>query len=536
MNAKKQILDYVPHTEEESQAKQTILSQLEIYGRNLLERDCPGGAHFTCSGMILDEQMTHTLMVHHNIYQSFSWTGGHADGDDDFLAVAVREAKEETNVRIAEPISSRILSIDILPVKAHEKNGKAIAAHLHYNITYGLTVPKTMKIAPKPDENSAAAWIPIEKIAEVCKETHMIPIYKKVICRMKELRLAQETMLASCPELLLPWYRENARDLPWRKDKNPYHVWVSEVMLQQTRVEVVKEYYIRFLSQFPDVYALAAADDDTVHKAWEGLGYYSRARNMQKAAKELCRRYDGCFPADYDALRGLPGIGNYTAGAVCSICFGAPTPAVDGNVLRVFMRLTEGFHEIERDAVRLRVFASLQKLYPADNGDVCGTLTQAFMELGATVCIPNGKPHCTVCPLHTLCMSHKNGTAESLPVHKEKSPRKQVDVTVFVLTCGEYYAICRRPMYGLLAGMWELPNVEQALSAQEQLQQAKDWGCQPLSLEKSVSRTHIFTHLQWNMTGIYISCGKMSPIFEWKTQEELASSYAIPTAFQKILR
>ena len=224
--------------------------------------------------------------------------------------------------------------------------------------------------------------------------------------------------LNTLPELLLPWYRENHRCLPWRETKEPYHIWLSEIMLQQTRVEAVKGYYARFLAALPTVEALANCDDDALHKLWEGLGYYSRVRNLKKAAQVIQERYNGQFPREYDAVLALPGIGEYTAGAVCSIAFDLPVPAVDGNVLRVFSRLTDDPSPIDLPAVKASVRERLAAIYPKEAGD----FTQALMELGATVCGPNRKPECGSCPCRKICLGYQHGTAETLPV---KSPKRE---------------------------------------------------------------------------------------------------------------
>ena len=528
-----QLEAYVPQTAEEAQAKAEILSAAYQYGEEIFRRECSSGGHVTCSGMILDETMSYTLMVYHNIYQSFAWTGGHADGDTDFLAVAVREAKEETGITVAEPLCSEILSLDVLPVMAHEKHGKPVGAHVHYNISFGLTALRKEKLKVKPDENSAVEWIPISHLAEVCHEKHMLLVYEKIIRRMQAVRSVQQEILQKSAEPLCCWYEKNARDLPWRRDKEPYHVWVSEVMLQQTRAEAVKDYYTRFLEIFPTVQALAEAEEEQLHKAWEGLGYYTRAKNLQLAAKEICQVYEGIFPSEYSAVRSLPGIGDYTAGAICSICFGQPVPAVDGNVLRVVMRLQDCFGEIDKSHVKQRVTQDLREIYPEAGGDFCGMLTQAYMELGAVVCIPNGIPHCGECPLREICRSSAAGTARLLPVRKQKVSKKIVPMTVFVMQCEERYAVCQRPKYGLLAGLWEFPNAEKKLDEQEALRQVKSWGCQPLTVTRTLERTHSFTHLIWEMKGAYIRCGRMSPLFQWKTIEEIKKELTVPSAFQK---
>ena len=217
----------------------------------------------------------------------------------------------------------------------------------------------------------------------------------------------EENMLAALPQALLPWYQENRRELPWRQDKEPYHVWLSEIMLQQTRVEAVKGYYARFLQALPDIESLSRCDDDLLHKLWEGLGYYSRVRNLKKAAIRIMEAHGGVFPSRYEDIRVLPGIGDYTAGAICSICFDAPTPAVDGNVLRVIARLTENDTPIDLPARKREVAVQLAEIYPEE----AGNFTQALMELGATLCGPNWKPRCAECPCAKFCLGNLRGSA-----------------------------------------------------------------------------------------------------------------------------
>ena len=263
-------------------------------------------------------------------------------------------------------------------------------------------------------------------------------------------------MLEQLPVLLLPWFAEHRRDLPWRRDREPYHVWLSEIMLQQTRVEAVRGYYLRFLERLPDIAALASAPEDVLLKLWEGLGYYSRVRNLQKAAQCVMEQHDGEFPQELSAIRALPGIGDYTAGAIASICFEAPTAAVDGNVLRVILRLTVCADSPADVRVRRRIGEELSAVYPAGH---CGDFTQALMELGATVCLPNGAPQCGACPLRALCEAHAQGTELQFPTKPPKKPRRIEQRTVFVLQCGDRLAVCKRPSHGLLAGLWQLPDV-----------------------------------------------------------------------------
>jgi A/G-specific adenine glycosylase len=339
-------------------------------------------------------------------------------------------------------------------------------------------------------------------------------------------------VMQQLPERLLPWYMENRRMLPWRRDREPYHVWLSEIMLQQTRVEAVRGYYERFLQALPDIAALANAQEDALLKLWEGLGYYSRARNLQKAAKQIMQQYGGAFPQTHAQILDLPGVGAYTAGAIASICFEQPTPAVDGNVLRVVSRLTELSAPISSQRVKNAVNEALAKVYPKGR---CGDFTQALMELGATVCVPNTLPHCPRCPMAQLCAANRAGTQRSFPLKEKKKPRRVQARTVFILRCGERLAVCRRPKSGLLAGLWQLPDVDAALDAHEALAQAQDWGVKPSGIEKLLHRTHIFTHVQWEQSGYYMRCDVQDPRFTWVSPQELTQSIGLPTAYRHFL-
>ena len=241
-----QLAQYVPQTPQEAADQADLLNDVQKYGTAVLERSSPSGSHICCSGMILDPTMTQVLLVYHNIYQSFSWTGGHADGESDFLAVAIREAQEETGLQQVQPLCSAILSIDRLPVKAHIRRGEPVAAHFHDCISFGLLADPKQPLRIQPAENSAVCWKPIAELPELCQEPHMLPVYEKLIARMKQVRQEQQAILPQMVAPLLDWYAIHKRDLPWRKDQNPYHVWISEIMLQQTRVEAVKGYYQRF--------------------------------------------------------------------------------------------------------------------------------------------------------------------------------------------------------------------------------------------------------------------------------------------------
>ncbi|MFI3313562.1 MAG: A/G-specific adenine glycosylase [Eubacteriales bacterium] len=332
------------------------------------------------------------------------------------------------------------------------------------------------------------------------------------------------------PEALLPWFGEHKRDLPWRQDREPYHVWLSEIMLQQTRVEAVKGYYSRFLSALPTIAELATVDSDSLYKLWEGLGYYSRVRNIQKAAVQIMEYHQGVFPREYQSIRDLAGIGDYTAGAISSICFEQPTPAVDGNVLRVMARLEGDFDDITLAKTKKKVAENLEKIYPTGH---CGDFTQSLMELGATVCVPNGAPKCECCPCRDFCVCFGENLQEKLPVKAPKKPRRVERRTVFLLFCDDAVAVEKRPAKGLLAGLWQFPNVEGALAVQEAMEQVAQWGAKPSNLMKYEEKVHIFTHIQWEMGCYTVECQGKCPQFQWVTRGEIANDVALPTAFRQ---
>ena len=341
--------------------------------------------------------------------------------------------------------------------------------------------------------------------------------------------MTKNEILSQLPGALLPWYEEHRRELPWRQTKEPYRIWLSEIMLQQTRVEAVKGYYERFLEALPTIEDLASCDDDVLHKLWEGLGYYSRVRNLKKAAQMILDQYGGCFPRNHADVLKLPGIGDYTAGAVCSICYDAPTPAVDGNVLRLISRLTNNPSPIDLPATKKAVTAALAEIYPAE---AC-TFTQALMELGATLCGPNRAPDCESCPCRDFCLGYREGTAQALPVKAPKKEKKQEDRTVFILSCDGRYALEKRPSKGLLAGLWQFPNISGHFCTEAMLTEVEKLGLRPKELCKEVTRKHIFTHIQWNMKGIYLEVTDCGGDFHWLTPEEINGQAALPTAFRQ---
>lgn len=336
-------------------------------------------------------------------------------------------------------------------------------------------------------------------------------------------------------EPLLNWYEENARVLPWRQDPTPYHVWLSEIMLQQTRVEAVKEYYKRFLEYLPAVQDLAGVEEEVLLKLWQGLGYYNRVRNLQKAAQIICTQYDGIFPEDYEKWLALPGIGEYTAGAVVSIAFGKKEPAVDGNVYRIYTRLQAEETDITKAALKKRVRQELLDIMPED----AGRFNQALMDLGAMVCLPNGTPLCARCPLQQLCKAHQAGTELSYPVKPSKKPRKIQKRTVLLLEYQGRYLIQKRPDIGLLAGLWEFPGQEGYLTLEQVMDGLQDLGVssddRTGGIELIGKAKHIFSHVEWHMLGYEIHLSAISDqlcdqgIF--CTLSELRDTYSIPSAF-----
>lgn len=341
--------------------------------------------------------------------------------------------------------------------------------------------------------------------------------------------MVKDEIFSKLPGALLPWFADNKRVLPWRKDKNPYHIWISEIMLQQTRVEAVKGYYARFLEALPTIDNLANASDDLLNKLWEGLGYYSRVRNLKKAAQIIVNDYAGVFPKDYDSVLKLPGIGEYTAGAICSIAFNAPTPAVDGNVLRVVARLTNDETPVDLPAFKRSAQQRLKEIYPENSGD----FTQALMELGATVCGPNKAPDCENCPCKDFCMAKERKTAERLPVRLPKRGRRAEEMTVFIFNCDGYYAVEKRQTKGLLAGLWQFPNCGGHLEINDALLKAEGMGVNVREILRVVEKKHIFTHIEWAMRGVYMEASRKAPQFKWFTPEQINKEIALPTAFRQ---
>lgn len=306
---------------------------------------------------------------------------------------------------------------------------------------------------------------------------------------------------------LLTWYDSHARILPWRENPTAYHVWVSEIMLQQTRVEAVKPYYERFLAAFPTVKALAEADEETLLKMWEGLGYYNRVRNLNKAAAKIMEEYEGRVPDTYEELLKLPGIGSYTAGAVSSIAYNRAMPAVDGNVLRIFARVRMDEADILDAKVKKRIEEELKLIMPKDRP---GDFNQAMMELGATVCIPNGEAKCEDCPWYSYCHARRNNCIQEYPKKKAKKARSIEYKTILVLQDAQNAAIRKRPAKGLLAGMYEFPWIEGIRTQEEVLAYLKQIGMHAIHIRKLEESKHIFTHKEWHMIGYEIRVDELT--------------------------
>ena len=332
--------------------------------------------------------------------------------------------------------------------------------------------------------------------------------------------------MKECFEIILNWYLENQRELSWRKDKNPYHVWISEIMLQQTRIEAVIGYYERFMKRIPTIKDLSEISDDELLKLWEGLGYYNRARNLKKAACMIMEKYHGVFPRNYDDILSLPGIGEYTAGAISSICFNLPKVAVDGNVMRVYCRINDLDLDVNDLKVKKEIGNTIKKFLPKDSGN----FNQGIMELGEIICIPTGSPKCEECPLKYRCKAHLNQRESLIPRKIMKKEKLEEEYTLFLLKCENEVALRKRDD-GLLNNMWEFPNQLGFLTYEEVVKMFPNYNC----IEMGITNTHIFTHKKWFMNSYFIEVSKKSSDYTWVSLEEIEKKYAIPTAFMPFL-
>ena len=329
-------------------------------------------------------------------------------------------------------------------------------------------------------------------------------------------------------EPLLVWYDVAQREMAWRSEVSPYRTWVSEIMLQQTRVEAVRSYFDRWMRALPDIRSLAEADEEQTHKLWEGLGYYSRVRNLQKAARIVCRDFGGFLPNDKKTLLSLPGIGEYTAGAILSIAFGQKAAAVDGNVIRVFARFLNIDRVISDDKSKRALGDCIEEIMPADR---TADFTQALMELGALVCLPSS-PDCECCPLRERCAGRAAGRASSLPVLPPKPEKLRQEMTVCVLKSGEDIFLRKRPEKGLLAGLWEPWHCEGYLKEDELRHRLAESGVKADAITQIGHRRHVFTHKQWEMDGYCAQCLDAEG-FERVTPEKFKEGYALPKAFSR---
>ncbi len=342
--------------------------------------------------------------------------------------------------------------------------------------------------------------------------------------------------LKDIPKPLLKWYDENRRRLPWREEPTPYRVWVSEIMLQQTRVEAVKPYFERFMKRLPDIRSLAEAPEEELLKLWEGLGYYNRVRNLQKAAVQVMEEYDGRMPCRYEDLKRLKGVGSYTAGAIASIAFGERAAAVDGNVLRVTSRICMDERVIDDTKVRTCVEEELVRVMPKDRP---GDFNQAMMELGACVCLPNGSPHCGECPLSHICKAHALGCETEYPKRAPRRERTVEEKTVLIIRDENRAALCKRPGKGLLAGLYELPSLEGFRTEEEVIAYLRENGIQTLRIQALEEAKHIFTHKEWHMRGFMVRVDELTPrqpsgaaeSWIFVEPQETRDRYPIPSAF-----
>ena len=330
-------------------------------------------------------------------------------------------------------------------------------------------------------------------------------------------------------EPLLAWYDKNARVLPWRDNPTPYRVWISEIMLQQTRVEAVRPYFERFVSVLPDINSLAQAEDELLLKLWEGLGYYNRVRNLKKAAAQIVEQWKGHLPEDYKQLETLPGIGFYTAGAISSIAFDRPFPCVDGNVLRVITRLTACGEDIGKTATKKKIFDWIAEVLPSSRA---GDVNQGLMELGATVCLPNASPLCGQCPLKKYCKAHLTVTQEQYPVKQKKKARTVQDMTVFLLFYKDKVALHKRPEEGLLQGLWEFYHLNGKLNQRQAALALRQQGLSFTEIEALPSAKHIFSHIEWHMNGFAVKLSVPFKDATFAAGKELEEAYALPSAFR----
>lgn len=324
---------------------------------------------------------------------------------------------------------------------------------------------------------------------------------------------------------VLQWYDTNQRVLPWRESRDPYHIWISEIMLQQTRVETVIPYYYRFIETLPNVQSLAETNDEVLYKLWEGLGYYSRVRNLKKAANQVLTDFEGVIPSDRKSLETLSGIGPYTSGAISSIAFGKKNAAVDGNVLRIFARLYEIHKSIKDLSVKKDIKEKVEKLLPSSR---VGDFNQGLMEIGATVCLPNGKPKCVICPLKEICKAYMSDVTDKIPVRLKSKKVPVKKKTVLILRYNDLLAIEKRPDTGLLRSMYQFPMFEGHMK----LDDIKKLHIDASIIKKLQKSTHKFSHLKWDIIAYEISIKNVVDGYNFVTLKDLLHKYSLPSAFK----
>lgn len=455
-----------------------------------------------------------------------------ADGKKVLIEVKGVTLEEEGRVRFPDAPSERA-------VKHVEELKRAVGEGYEAYIFFVIQMKDVRYFTPNMDTHPAFG----EALREAALAgVHVIAYDCQVDCDKITLAdevkvVLEEPKLYEIAEPVVGWFRQNKRDLPWRKDQDPYHVWVSEIMLQQTRVEAVKPYYERFLKELPRVKDLAEAKEDTLLKLWEGLGYYNRVRNMQKAAQQIMVDFHGEFPDTYEEILSLKGIGNYTAGAISAFAFGLPKPAVDGNVLRVVSRITGSREDIMKQSVRKEMERTLEQVIPEDAASDFG---QGLIELGAIVCVPNGEPKCGECPAAFACVARKQGLTAEIPVKKKAKARRIEKRTVLIFKDGEKLAIRKRSGKGLLAGLYEFPNEEGRLTQKEVTAYSKEIGLMPVRVKKLESAKHIFSHVEWHMTGYEVIVDELEKTnkkeFLFIHPEEIGQRYPLPSAFETYIR
>lgn len=450
-----------------------------------------------------------------------------ADGKKCFIEVKGVTLEEDGVVRFPDAPSERA-------VKHVNELAEAVKEGYEAYVFFVIQMSDVRYFTPNMDTHPAfgealrkAVAAGVHVMAYDCHVTK-----NSIVLRQEVPVVLQEPLFMEAVEPIVQWFRECKRDLPWRHNISAYHVWVSEIMLQQTRVEAVKSYYERFLKELPTVRDLAEISEDKLLKLWEGLGYYNRVRNMQKAAQQIMVDYGGIFPDEYEQIRGLKGIGNYTAGAISSFAYGIPKPAVDGNVLRVLSRLTGSDADIMLASTRNRMEQALEEVIPYN---AASDFNQGLIELGAIVCVPNGSAKCDVCPLHRFCRARIEGRIEELPVKKKAKERRIEKKTILVLKDGDTVAIKKRPAKGLLARLYELPNVEDHLTMEQVVEYCKRIGLTPVRVKEMGKAKHIFSHVEWHMIGYQVQVDELEKNCKdtviFAKEEELENIYPIPAAF-----